>query len=427
MFLENTEKLTKGSHKKVCIICDFKISEKCRLQYKKEYRHIVKDRKKHDGKDICVFCHHEKYYSGRNSPVCKYKKIDDDYFNIIDTEEKAYILGIIATDGHCRDLGIEIVLHKRDRLILERIRDCFSNELPLKEVQNAIRLKVYSKKMSSDICRHLQITPGNKTGKIKFPILSSEELTYSFLRGALDGDGSISKISPSRHRPNCKISNISYEFSKAIFEFCKDTASFFDKDGVYWTKGNKCLDFLGKLYNDANIYMPRKRDLFLNWSSWVPSFSGKYNQGQEISFSWVRTHKSAIAPHKTRISDSGYDLTLIEKVKQVGDVEMYTTGIRVIPDYGWYFVLVPRSSIINSGYILANNIGIIDRTYVGPLLVPLIKIDKTKPDLILPCKLVQIIPMPVVHFDFKETLEFEKTQRGDGGFGSTDKYEKIKK
>ncbi len=81
----------------------------------------------------------------------------------------------------------------------------------------------------------------------------------------------------------------------------------------------------------------------------------------------VRFKKSrpdAVTPFKARESDSGFDLTILEKVKTNGMVEMYDTGIavqHVTP--GWYFDMVPRSSIIKTGYILANSVGVIDHIF----------------------------------------------------------------
>ncbi len=105
----------------------------------------------------------------------------------------------------------------------------------------------------------------------------------------------------------------------------------------------------------------------------------KYESGEEFKF--CKNEKDAVDPYKKNASDSGYDLTLIKKIKTDGNVEFYDTGISVEPPYGYYFDLVGRSSISKSGYILANNMGIIDRTYRGNIIVPLIKMNKEKPDL----------------------------------------------
>ena len=73
-------------------------------------------------------------------------------------------------------------------------------------------------------------------------------------------------------------------------------------------------------------------------------------------FYYKKLQDRAVEPFKARASDSGYDLTILEKVKTVGMVEFYSTGIAVQHvKEGWYFDMVPRSSISKSGYILANS------------------------------------------------------------------------
>lgn len=130
--------------------------------------------------------------------------------------------------------------------------------------------------------------------------------------------------------------------------------------------------------------------------------------------------EKAYVPIKANYNESGYDVTLIDIVKKVNKVTLYGTGISVQPPQGWYFELVPRSSIIKSGYMMANSIGIIDQDYTGEIMVPLIKIDESLPDITLPNKIVQLIPKQWHAVEFIET-SLEETKRGDGGFGSTDK------
>jgi dUTP pyrophosphatase len=119
------------------------------------------------------------------------------------------------------------------------------------------------------------------------------------------------------------------------------------------------------------------------------------------------------------VSDSGYDLTLIKKTKTVGMVEFFDTGIKVQPDFGWYFDVVARSSLTKTGYMVANAVGVIDRTYTGSILVPLIKIDQNAAPLTLPATVVQMIPRPIVHAEVVEVETLDDTERGAGGFGST--------
>ena len=134
-----------------------------------------------------------------------------------------------------------------------------------------------------------------------------------------------------------------------------------------------------------------------------------------------KTRCDAVAPFKKIKSDSGYDLTVLQRIKTIGNVELYDTGIAVKPPSGYYFDLVPRSSIIKSGYILANSVGIIDADYRGSIKVPLIKIDDTKPNLETPIRLVQLIPRKIEHFEVLEVQELDDTVRGSNGFGSSGK------
>ena len=137
-------------------------------------------------------------------------------------------------------------------------------------------------------------------------------------------------------------------------------------------------------------------------------------------FKYIKTNQNAVAPTKTHKTDSGFDLTLIRVHKRYGDVTLYDTGIQIQPPDGHYFDLVPRSSIIKTGYMLANSVGIIDQDYQGNIFVPLIKVDKTKPDIELPCRLVQLILRKVIIVGGKEVRSWdEETDRNTGGFGSS--------
>jgi len=143
-----------------------------------------------------------------------------------------------------------------------------------------------------------------------------------------------------------------------------------------------------------------------------------------MSVQFKKAHPLAVTPSKAHPTDSGYDLVLVEKLKQHGNVTFYDTGIQVAPPPGFYFDLVGRSSISKSGYMLANSIGIIDHSYRGNIIVALVKIDPSAPDLELPSRLVQIIPrrvwdLPLVDVGNDALTE---TARGAGGFGSSGSY-----
>jgi dUTP pyrophosphatase len=134
----------------------------------------------------------------------------------------------------------------------------------------------------------------------------------------------------------------------------------------------------------------------------------------------VKTRSDAIIPSKSRATDEGYDLTLISVDKVISKMTTrYDTGIKTQPPPGYHLELLPRSSLSNSGYILANSVGLIDCPFRGSLKVVLTKIDPDMPDLTLPFKCMQMVLRKNIHFLVDEVTEIDDTARGSGGFGST--------
>jgi dUTP pyrophosphatase len=133
------------------------------------------------------------------------------------------------------------------------------------------------------------------------------------------------------------------------------------------------------------------------------------------------TRSDAVMPSKSLPGDAGFDVTVLDVYKDLGNgVKLYDTGVTVAPPAGYYLDLVARSSLVKHGYMLANGVGIIDNGYRGHILVALRKFDPTAPDLELPARVAQLVPrqihdlliVPVKSLD-------ENTERGAGGFGST--------
>lgn len=348
--------------------------------------------------------------------------IDNDFLKEIDSEEKAYILGIIASNGSVSESSVSIHLGTYDTDFLRSIANSIDSEASVFLTGDLVGVTINSKKMSSDVCSHLKITHTLGIDNIKFPDLSSDNLYWNFIRGYFDGKGTISDPALSENdSPICCVFGNSEDFINELSDFVK--INHYVNGAILELKfnGNNALDFMANMYSGSGIKMglARKYNLYLNWASWVSHlFSNQINK-ESNRFEWSRSREDAVAPSKTRASDSGYDLVILEMVKKVGDVEFYDTGIKISPAYGWYFDLVPRSSITKTGYILANNTGIIDRTYRGSILVPLIKVDKNAKDFVGGERVVQIIPRPIIHIHWKEVKKLDDTHRGDGGFGST--------
>lgn len=132
----------------------------------------------------------------------------------------------------------------------------------------------------------------------------------------------------------------------------------------------------------------------------------------------------AVPPTLAYDTDTGYDVTLIKKMKTIrlgsfGEVSLYDSGIIISPPKGYYVDLVARSSLSKTGHMLANGFGVIDNTYRGTLIAAMLKYDIDGSDLELPGKYVQIIFRPVIHFTPVEVDVIDITKRGAGKLGST--------
>lgn len=416
-----------GSHRRITVACEFRASPSCKKEWSIEQRLANETRANNGGKIVCAVCSRTLKRSGRTNPNCRYPDLDDRFFETIDSEHKAYLLGWIASDGSITKGTIAIYIHEQDKAILRVLRDLVCASLPIKRKRTSlVGFTISSQRIAADVCRWLDIRPGKKDSVVTFPRFANEELGWAFLRGIFDGDGCISSVNAAYRRvaakggwpsPRCSITSNSVRLLDGIAAFSKVPA--YRGKGVLQWQGVNALDFLGKLYERATLSLGRKRDLFFDWCNWVPGLSGTRTQGSHPLFRWVKTRPDAIAPSKGLTSDSGFDLTLLEPAKVVGPATFYKTGIRVQPAFGWYFDVVPRSSIAKSGYMLANSVGVIDRGYTGEILVPLIKIDPNTPDLKLPARVVQMIPRQIVAVQLIEVETFDETVRGPNGFGST--------
>jgi dUTP pyrophosphatase len=104
-----------------------------------------------------------------------------------------------------------------------------------------------------------------------------------------------------------------------------------------------------------------------------------------------------------------------------GQVELIPTGIAIhIADPGLAALLLPRSGLGHKhGIVLGNLVGLIDSDYQGPLLVSCWN-RADKPFELNPMeRLAQLVLVPVVQAAFEQVEDFDESQRGKRGFGSS--------
>ena len=286
-----------------------------------------------------------------------------------------------------------------------------------------VSISLNSKKIVEDIRKHLKIGKGKKPlqlGELEIP----QELINHFVRGVFEGDGHITY----NGQPRCGISAKSEKFLSYIGKNMGIPYHIYiDKKTKQYSLeyyGNNCIDFLGKIYPDYynGPRMSRKYDKYLDVSAWHNGVSGTGCSIKYGKLKFMRTSKEAILPTKAHASDTGYDLSIIKKVKNLtSNVILYDTGIRAECPTGIYLEVVGRSSISKTGYMLANNLGIIDSSYKGNIYVALLKVNSETKELELPYRIAQIIPKKILPCEIVEVQELSKTDRGAKGFGSTGK------
>src|SRR5436189_6283133 len=106
---------------------------------------------------------------------------------------------------------------------------------------------------------------------------------------------------------------------------------------------------------------------------------------------------------------------------QPGRTELIPTGISIhIGDPGLAAIILPRSGLGHKhGIVLGNLVGLIDSDYQGPLMVSCWNRGREAYTLNPLDRLAQRVFVPVVQATLKVVEEFEASERGEGGFGSS--------
>jgi dUTP pyrophosphatase len=107
-----------------------------------------------------------------------------------------------------------------------------------------------------------------------------------------------------------------------------------------------------------------------------------------------------------------------------GETVLIPTGMAMHLDNTYYAALIlPRSGLGHKhGIVLGNLVGLIDSDYQGPLMVSCWNRGTSAFTLNPMERIAQLVIVPVVQAEFHLVDDFDKTERGEGGFGSTGKH-----
>ena len=108
-------------------------------------------------------------------------------------------------------------------------------------------------------------------------------------------------------------------------------------------------------------------------------------------------------------------------VLEPGQTQLIPTGLAIhIEDAGLAAMILPRSGLGHKhGIVLGNLVGLIDSDYQGPLMVSCWNRGNTTFTVQPFERIAQLVIVPVVQATFKVVDDFDTSDRGAGGFGST--------
>lgn len=211
---------------------------------------------------------------------------NEDFFEKIDTEEKAYWLGFLYADGYlCKNktqLMVGIALSSKDKDHLKKFNKSIESTYPIHTYHSCkgysndteyCRIVITSRKMFNDLKTHGVIE--HKTLILEPPNLSND-LYKHFIRGYLDGDGCItSHLQKNKITPQYFIKIVGtdqiLQFIKEFIEKnnCAIIHKFYKRHDTDIVSnidfgGNKQVKkFLDLLYKNASIYLDRKYDRYI--------------------------------------------------------------------------------------------------------------------------------------------------------------------
>lgn len=205
---------------------------------------------------------------------------NENYFEKIDSEDKAYWLGFISADGSihkkkkCLDISLSIV----DIDHLEKFKESieFKGEVKTKTITlkgkeyKSCRMSIYSAKLIEDLAKYGVVA--RKTLDFEYPDIP-KEWDRDFIRGYSDGDGSIyvynrkHSINPVFNYTLLGTEKFLSTVQEKFIEYVGVTeVGIYDhyKSEVkeYKKAFNQALRIVEWLYKDSSVYLDRKVKLY---------------------------------------------------------------------------------------------------------------------------------------------------------------------
>jgi hypothetical protein len=194
---------------------------------------------------------------------------NDDYFETIDTEDKAYFLGLLFADGniYAARNRVQLTLANEDAYILQAFATAigYTGKMYI-DREKYSKLILPSKKMCEDLIK-LGCTP-NKSLTLQFPTEVSDKLMHHFIRGCFDGDGSVSRRGNSFNVNFTSSESFMIEFMNLLNLLNIDTTGSKKRYESHelsayqvYIRANSARSFFDYIYNNATFFLVRKKNI----------------------------------------------------------------------------------------------------------------------------------------------------------------------
>lgn len=207
-------------------------------------------------------------------------EVDSNYFNIINTEHKAYWLGFLTADGYLsKQRGLELCLAETDKEHIKKFKSDLkskhkisSKKIELNEkIFNAYRITIKDNQIYNDLTDLGFNNHKSDSAFIPFDKISNSLMPH-YIRGLMDGDGCIYKN--NNKTPGCNVvicTTISCQMIDDITQYIKKELNIDVK--YQHSKNRNTIDiciykqddvkkFYDWIYKDATVYLDRKYDKF---------------------------------------------------------------------------------------------------------------------------------------------------------------------
>jgi len=139
---------------------------------------------------------------------------------------------------------------------------------------------------------------------------------------------------------------------------------------------------------------------------------------EKIKIKIKKLSKDAIIPSYAYKGDAGLDLFSCEDaIIFPGERKLISTGISAEIPEGYVGLVWDKSGIALKG--IKTMAGVADSGYRGEYKILLLNVGKENYRIKKGDKIAQLLIQPVLTSEIQEVEELSKTERGEGGFGST--------